>query len=147
MSKYQKNTTLEEAKVAPELAKLNLDSWGTTIAFYRKFSMPRWEWLAPLITLVEQIAESEYARLFRGGNSIYHLLISTKEHHGLEDDDHFVAVYVEKNSPMWIEYRMGYEVAARHICDNDCDVWEVVKTFLTRLWYETKGIDQIGDEN
>jgi hypothetical protein len=139
MSEYRQKALLENATVTPELASCNIDSWQKLIAFYQKFSMPHWKWLMPLLTLVERIAESEYAGLFRGGQSIYHLIISTKEHHGLETDDHFVAVYMEKNRPMWIEYSIGYEVVACQTCDSGCDVWAVLETFLARLWYETKG--------
>jgi len=147
MNEYQQKALLKKATVTPELAKRNIDSWQKLITFYNKFSMPLWEWLTPLITLVERIAESEYARLFRGGQSIYHLIISTKEHHGLEADDHCVAVLIEKNHPMWIEYHIGYEVVACQTCDNGCDVWRIVETYLARLWYETKAKDRTEGAN
>jgi hypothetical protein len=129
------------SSLSPELIERNVESWQDIVSFFEMHSsFNAWEFLVPVLRLVEQIANTELAKLFRAGQSLYHLMISTARKHGLEDGEPFVAVRLERNSPMRIEYwdTTGGDILQSDIRNPNEDVLLMLEPFLVRLWDETR---------
>ena len=87
------------------LAEKNIESWKNTFLRYQKFYKTEYnEWVFPVLDLVQKIENTEQANLFRAGTSLYSLLISTAERHGMKDKEPFVSVFIERNIKPSISY-------------------------------------------
>jgi hypothetical protein len=112
------------------------------IGFYERFVGPRWAFLAPLPRLVREVAGSETAKLFRAGQSLWELMISTAAVHGLKRGDPFVAVTLsEEGRQFELEYwdTTGGEIVARQSCDEG-GILTALGPMLARLWSSTRGL-------
>src|SRR5262245_29124712 len=79
--------------VPDALSELNIESWQRIVLFYEDLLTHRgFESSRPLLELVREVSRSKTASAFRAGQSMATLIISTKQHHGLDEDDPFVAL-------------------------------------------------------
>ena len=126
------------------LAERNLNSWREIVAYYEVIGNGLGEFVAPLLRLVRQFSETETARSFRAGQSLWHLIISTAEQYGLCDDDPFVVVtLVEEGRQFQLEYWL--KTGGRPLEKQRCGEAEVrlhLDRMLTRLWDDTRIIDE-----
>ncbi len=138
-------------QISEELAQKNLESWGWVTEFYEDFiSLPNGKYVGPLQRLVKLLAKSEQAKFFRAGQSLWHLMISTAEKHGLSEDDPFVYVTLDfelmDDKPAYKNMKVGFNRGRNEIESQTCSEEEIMTTiepFLQRLWNETRG--QIGN--
>jgi hypothetical protein len=134
----QKMTLLSE-----ELIEKNLASWQSVISRYESFikdNEPVNQGFLPVFGLTKKIAKSELAKLFRAGTSLFPLLISTAEKHGLGDSEPYVAIDVWRNKNTRILYYRGQvKVTESDPCESTDVLFERLQPFLERLWNETKG--------
>jgi len=134
------NLSSRESKLPQGLAEKNVESWKKVVVFFREFaSKENWEFLESMHELTEIMVKGENARLFRAGQSLYYLLISTAEKHGLESDEPFVSVQLEKNKLWLIQYyeSLGKSTQSQ-TCSNNNEVLDVLQIFLDRLWLATR---------
>ncbi len=137
--------------ISKELAQDNLKSWDYLTEFYeRLLASEGWDYVKPLVRLAEQLKQSEYAKYFRAGQSLWHLMISTASQHGLTEDDLYiyVKIKVEKTikNDLPVYFTRGIEVSYRqdiHAIETiTCDEPELMTTIeplLKRLWNDTRG--------
>lgn len=129
------------SKLPEGLAEKNVESWNKVVVFFQEFALKEdWKFLESMRKLVQGFAKSEQAQLFRAGQSIYHLLISTAEKHGLEANEPFVWVQLEKNQSWLIHYcegRLNAPVESQ-TCDSDDKVADSLQPFLDKLWLATR---------
>jgi hypothetical protein len=124
-------------------ATVNQETWNRIVIFYERFlSMEYWQYLTPLYCLVKQVASSEKAKSFRAGQSLVTLMISTTSYHGLEDNDPFVTVELQRTEKdeaalFEVEYWQGNTFIEKRVCDEE-NVLSVLDEFLSRLWRDTK---------
>ena len=134
----QKMTLLSE-----ELIEKNLASWQSVISRYEIFikdNEPVNQGFLPVFGLTKKIAKSELAKLFRAGTSLFPLLISTAEKHGLGDSEPYVAIDVWRNKNTRILYYRGQvKVTESDPCESTDVLFERLQPFLERLWNVTKG--------
>jgi hypothetical protein len=138
------NEFAEKISLLPEgLAEKNDESWEDVVSRYESFvnnNEPFNDGFLPVLDLVKRISVSEQAKLFRAGTSLYSLLISTAEKHGLEEDDPFVAVDVQRNRNPKIEYWQNHnKVIESQLCESADILFSTLQSFLDRLWNETRG--------
>jgi hypothetical protein len=90
--------------------------------------------------LLKRADNAGLSSLFRAGHSLYWLIISTAERHGLELGQPYVAVKLEQDCPVRIEYwnTMAGDILQSHECAQDEDTLLALEPFLTRLWNDTK---------
>jgi hypothetical protein len=137
--------------ISEELAQENLKSWDYLTEFYeRLLASEGWDYVMPLVRLVEHLKQSEYAKYFRAGQSLWHLMISTASQYGLAEDDLYiyVTIKVEKtiknNKPVYftdgieVSYKQGIQKIERITCDEPELVF-TIEPLLKRLWNETRG--------
>ena len=134
----QKTTLLSE-----ELIEKNLVSWQSVISRYEGFikdNEPVNQGFLPVFGVAKKIAMSELAKLFRAGTSLYSLLISTAEEHGLRDSEPFVAIDAWRNrNPRILYYHGQVKVTESDPCESTDILFECLQPFLERLWSETRG--------
>ena len=123
------------------LAERNIASWRDIVGFYEDFvARPNWDFLSPLLRLVRQIVETDTARSFRAGQSLWHLMISTADQHGLKADEPFVVVTLVENGQMFeLEYRerIGGRVVENQRC-SEPQVLAHLDRMLGTLWANTR---------
>jgi hypothetical protein len=126
------------------LAVKNLKSWDRMVLFYEGHQTSDYhEFTTPLLELVRRIAGTRRAERFRAGSSLWHLMISTAEKHGLKEHEPFVGVTTDQDLRYRIEYYSAFtrRVDAAATCDT-ADVLGELDRFLARLWAETRGRDE-----
>lgn len=84
------------------IAERNLRSWEPVVMHYKEFAEHPFGDVLPnnyydiafpaIYKLVKDFSNTEQAKLFRGGTSVYDLFISTANEHGLKIGDRFVSV-------------------------------------------------------
>ena len=123
-----------------QLTERNVESWQDVVAFYEELtSKPFWERIAPLLRLTRQIVQSDRAKRFRGGTSLWLLMISTAAKHGLQPSDPFVCVSLDDDYRLFkFEYWNGENTTDCYFCD-EADVLATRDRFLERLWNDTRG--------
>jgi hypothetical protein len=133
------------AQLPEELIEKNIESWKYVVSRYDSFikdNEPVNQGFLPVFELAKMIVASELAKLFRAGTSLYSLLISTAEKHGLRDGEPFVAIDAWRNkSPRILYYRGQVKVTESDPCETIEVLFESLQPFLERLWSETKGKD------
>jgi uncharacterized protein (TIGR02996 family) len=124
------------------LADRNTASWQSMIGFYEEFDRhPEWAFVAPLLRLVREVTGSETAKLFRAGQSLWHLMISTAAEHGLKQGDPFVAVTLSEEGRQFdLDYwdTTGGESVSRQSC-GEGEILTPLGQMLARLWSSTRG--------
>lgn len=123
------------------LAERNLNSWREIVGYYENIANGLGDSVAPLLRLVRQFSETETARSFRAGQSLWHLMISTAEQYGLRDDEPFVVVtLVDEGRQFQLEYwpNTGGRPLEKHRC-SAADVSLHLDRMLTRLWDDSRG--------
>jgi hypothetical protein len=122
------------------LAEKNIESWKNTFLRYQKFYKTEYnEWVFPVFDLVQKIENTEQANLFRAGTSLYSLLISTAEKHGMKDKEPFVSVFIERNIKPSISYWNDETKVIEQPLNPEDDWLFILQPFLDRLWNETRG--------
>jgi hypothetical protein len=133
----QKLTALPEG-----LAEKNIKSWEYVVLNYKNIienNEPVNQGLLPVFKLAKRISTSEQAKLFRAGTSLYSLLISTAEKHGLKDGEPFIAIDTWRSRSPKVEYWQGNNrVAESALCDSADSLAMALQPFLERLWSETR---------
>jgi hypothetical protein len=128
--------------VEESLAAQNLESWEWLSEFYDDLvARPSWQWVTPIKRLVDNMRETEIARNFRAGQSLWHLIISTAEKHGLSEGEPFVVVTLDDDrATIKMEYRRSseFKVLKQQFCKEE-DASKVLQVFLDRLWADTRG--------
>lgn len=102
---------------------------------------PQWQFVAPLARVFAQLNSSPLSERFRAGTSLYHLIISTAAKHGLEPDEPFVSVSMDRTCSMLeVTYwcRTGGQVLDRKLC-TEAEAPGEIDRKLTRLWKDSKG--------
>jgi hypothetical protein len=121
----------------------NFDSWQELASFYEHLlSKPGWDWLQPVLEVVQQVAISDRANNFRAGHGAHIFIVSTKETHGLEEGDLSIWVipYPEE-STFFVKYLldgMPQILVEERICRPD-ELYTTVNTMMDRLWADTRG--------
>jgi hypothetical protein len=114
------------------LADRNVASWRALVGFYDELvAYTGWEFAEPLQRLARAVADSEWARWFRAGQSLHTMMVSTAAVHGLRDGDPFVSVDVRR------------EVDSHHVLclTYHSGVWDV--THETRTCDEASGLAEL----
>jgi hypothetical protein len=142
--------------VPKEVVESNLDSWKSTALFYKEYiDSPLNELLSeiswrktftPIYNSVKNILTTEQAKLFRAGHTVYELLISTANEHGLKSGEHYIRIASEGGFII-IQYEImgsitddGNPKAYESIvCTLQDDLMPALQPLLTRLWNETRG--------
>ena len=128
--------------MSDELTHRNLESWREMVAYYEDFVRhPDWERLYPILRVVQMLASSDVAKQFHAGQSLWHLMISTAAKWDIEEDEPFVVVTLDGDSPqLLIEYwdKTCGSILEKHICDEG-EVLSYLRPVLNRLWENTRG--------
>ena len=137
------------------IAENNLASWEKIVQFYKKFvddsehhfplENPMHKALIPIYNLVKEISTTEQAKLFRAGQSMYDLVISTAEQHGLKPGDHSIRVLNDAEFII-IQYDVGSllfdgdnpNIYESHTCNPGDNLMIVLQPLLSKLWNETQ---------
>ena len=115
-----KDDVAQKLVLLPEgMVERNLASWEKQVEFFRSFADSSLFELLPesfigsaqkkIFELVRELSMSEHAKLFRAGQSVYDLMISTADRHGLKAGEHFVRVSFERKSIV-IQYEIAVAV-------------------------------------
>ena len=147
----------QKLALLPEgIAERNLVSWKEIISFYKGFvNNPIGDTLpgnfydkvfSVLFNLVKDFSKTKQAKLFRAGQSVYDLMISTADKHGLKYGEYFVRVTFEKEN-IFIQYEtvgpisddVNPNIHERYSCSIDDDLKAILQPLLNRLWNETRG--------
>ena len=135
---------IQKNSVPDWLAERNLESWREIVNYYEdleRVSDASDTHLSPLLQLVRQFSIRDSARMFRAGQSLWHLIISTSEKYGLRDDEPSVLVtLVEKGRTFQLEYhrKPGGRPLEKLRC-SETDVIQQLDRLLARLWDDTRG--------
>jgi hypothetical protein len=124
------------------LAEKNIQSWQHVVFQYEsivEYNKTVNQGFLPVLELARKISKSEQAKLFRAGMSLYSLLISTAEKHGLTDKEPFVSVFIERNASPNIGYWSNETKITEKPLNPEDDWLFVLQPFLDRLWNETRG--------
>lgn len=141
------NDIAQKLALLPEgLAEENFRTWQLALEAYQKLCS-RSEYsqvLTPMFVWAKRFIQSEQAKLFRAGVPGLCLLISTKEKHGLEHGDPYVAIDVnDENLEMVIVsyFVSGTERtgAIESIISKNNEIMPTLQPLLNRLWNETRG--------
>lgn len=137
--------------ISEELAQENLKSWDYLTVFYdRLLASAGWDYVKPLVRLVEQLKQSEHAKYFRAGQSLWHLMISTASQHGLTEDDLYIYVTIkvektiENGKPVCftrgieVSYKQDIHTIEIITCD-ERELMTTIEPLLKRLWNDTRG--------
>lgn len=128
------------APLPKELVEKNIVSWDTVVLRYERFSENEYdEWIFPVFDLVKKKANTEQAKLFRAGTTLYSLMISTAEKHGLQDGEPFALVFTERNIKPSVSYWSGDTKVIEKTLNPEDDWLFVLQPLLDRLWNETRG--------
>ena len=96
----------QKLALLPEgLAEENVRSWQHVVQFC-ELVLSRsinFQW-QHLLELIQKLSASEQTKLYRGGLSLYTLMISTKEKHGLEKEDAYIYVLIKDENSTEIGY-------------------------------------------
>jgi len=147
----------QKLSLLPEgIAENNLASWKKIVQFYKEFidypeyhfhlENPMYKFLLPTYNLVKEISATEQAKLFRAGQSMYDLVISTAEQHGLKLGDHSIRVLSDAELII-IQYDVGSplfdgdnpNIYESHTCNPSDNFMIVLQPLLNKLWNETRG--------
>ena len=147
----------QKLALLPEgIVESNLHSWEKIVSFYKGFVdnpigdiLPENfhdKILHKLFVLVNNISKTEQAKLFRAGQSVYDLMISTADKHGLKYGEYFVRVTFDKEF-IHIQFETvgpisdgeNRNIYKRYSCNLDNDLMPVLQPLLDRLWDETRG--------
>ena len=134
----------QKLALLPEgLAEENLRTWQLALEMYQLLcSRPEYsQVLMPVFEWAKRFSQSEQAKLFRTGVPGLYLIISTKEKHGLEHRDPYIAIDVDDENPgmVVISYSPNdTEATENFTCRND-EIMSVLEPLLDRLWDETRG--------
>jgi len=152
-----KDDLAQRLALLPEgMAESNLESWKKHVQFFKSFAESSLFNLLPdssigiaqikIYELVKELSMNEQAKLFRAGQSVYDLMISTADRHGLRAGEHFVRVSFERGSIV-IQYEIAgpltdgvnLNISERTYCSLEDNLMPKLQPFLDRLWNETRG--------
>jgi len=134
------NDIAQKLALLPEgLAEENIQSWEHVVHYYEWISSSDSRHL-PMLNLVQNLAESEQIKLFRGGTSLFTLIISTKEIHGLEKGDKSIGVEGYPDDDLVDIFYLGTtEDESESFTCKSSEGMSVIQPLLDRLWAETRG--------
>lgn len=134
----------------------NLHSWEDVALFYKGFidnplgdTLPDnfYDKVFPVLyKLVNDFSKTEQAKLYRAGQSVYDLMISTADKHGLKSGEPFVRIFF-RGEVLIIQYEINgpitgdenLNVYERKSCRLENDLMSILQPMLNRLWDETRG--------
>ena len=147
----------QKLALLPEgIAESNLLSWEEIVSFYKGFVENPMDDILPgnfydkvfykLFNLVKDFSETEQAKLFRAGQSVYDLMISTADKRGLNYGEYFVRVAFAKEIIL-IQYETAGPISddenpnihEGYSCNLNDDLIPVLHPLLNRLWDDTRG--------
>ena len=142
------NITQKLALLPEGLAESNLQSWNKIVKFFGSTEVVMGEYFPQLFGIYELVvifSISEQAKLFRADESVYDLIISTTERHGLKSGEPLVRVFYrgglmaqyEINGPVTNDKNLN--VHERKSCSLEDDVMTNLQPMLNRLLNETRG--------
>jgi len=134
------NDITQKLALLPEgLAEENVRSWQHVVRFC-ELVLSRsinFQW-QHLLEVIQKLSASEQIKLYRGGLSLYTLMISTKEKHGLEKEDAYIYVLIKDENSTEIGYYAANSDEAEKIdCNND-ELITKLQPLLDRLWNEMR---------
>ena len=148
----------QKLALLPEgIAEKNLRSWEPVVTHYKEFAEHPFGDILPnnfydiafpaIYKLVKDLSNSEQAKLFRGGTSVYDLFISTANEHGIKIGDRFVSVTFRANNKIIIQYEIASpitleenpNVIKRVYCEAEDNLMLELQPMLDLLWNETRG--------
>ncbi len=120
----------------------NAESWIWIHQFLNDFSHPGWAvYVQTARNLIAALEGRGLNTLFRIGQSVDHIIISTKEEHGLDGEPHVTFAIDRKEPKLLVAYgtlNLHFsEAQSEETCAADVAV-PVVLSYLRRLWIETK---------
>ena len=148
--------TQKLALLSEGIVESNLRSWERIVSFYKSCTDNPIGDILPenfydrvflvISNLVNVFSKTEQAKLYRAGQSVYDLMISTADKHGLHHGDYFVRVTFEREI-IFIQYETvgpigdaeNPNIYERYSCSLDDNLMTVLQTLLNRLWDETRG--------
>lgn len=144
------------ALVPQGLRESNIESWKKMVEFFEGYAdmeisiselLPKFgHGYSKIYELVREFSINEQAKLFRAGQSVYDLLISTTDRHGLKSGEPFVRVFL-RGEALFIQYEIGGpitddnenpNVQERKSCNSEDDLMPILQPMLDRLWNETR---------
>ncbi len=112
------------------------------ITFYEKLIQRQGPLFEPLLSLVAAIAATDDATVFRAGQSLDALIISTTCYHGLKQKDAHVFVQAQQTTDLFlVEYWRGQnqdDRLATFVCAAD-ELPGTVLLLMERLWHSMQG--------
>jgi hypothetical protein len=151
------NDIQQKLSLLPEgIAESNLQSWEEVVSSYRDFVDNPIDSILPdniydkvflvVYNFIKVFSKTEQAKLFRAGKSVYDLMISTADEHGLRFGDLFVRVtfegcyiVVQYETTGPITENEDPNIIERRSCNLDDDLMIVLQPLLNLLWNETRG--------
>jgi hypothetical protein len=128
--------------------KDNLESWPYIHAFINRFpDNAYWsEWKRMVRSIISDLETRGAASLFRIGQGMHQILISTLEHHGLASEPRVTLEFDPEQQSVCVSYSqtlVGEEEYgfARPLAQERVSISKampVVLSYLRRLWIETK---------
>ena len=81
-----------------------VESWDEVEKYYRESFLTdeAWQWLAPILALMEGLRAAGYDKVFRAGQSMWHLGLSRSRRHGLRDDQPSLWIEIVRNDGMMV---------------------------------------------
>jgi hypothetical protein len=131
----------QKLSLLPEgLAEENLRTWQHIVRLFEFYTSPDGgSQLKPVLDLVKVLSTSSQAKLFRAGASLYFLMISTNEKHGLEQGDAYIGVSLENDDSFDVYYFAATAQEAETFHSNKDEIMPTLQPLLNRLWTETRG--------
>jgi len=121
------------------LAEENIQSWQHVLHHYEWISSSDSRHL-PMLNVVHALSELEQIKLFRGGNSLFTLIISTKERHGLEKGDKSIGIDGNPDNDLVDIFYLGTTIdESESFTCKSSEVLSLIQPLLDRLWSETRG--------
>ena len=148
----------QKLALLPEgIAERNLQSWEPVVSHFKEFAEHPFGDILPnnfqdkafpaIYKLVKDFSNTEQAKLFRGGTSVYDLFISTADKHGLKIGERFVSVTFRAAHKIIIKYEIASPITLEEnpnvikqvYCKVDDNLILELQPFLNILWDETRG--------
>jgi hypothetical protein len=148
----------QKLALLPEgIAERNLQSWEPVVSHFKEFAEHPFGDILPnnfqdkafpaIYKLVKDFSNTEQAKLFRGGTSVYDLFISTVDKHGLKIGERLVSVTFRAVHKIIIKYEIASPITLEEnpnvikqvYCKVDDNLMLELQPFLNLLWDETRG--------
>lgn len=101
-----------------------------------RFYFPQWssqEWIRPMLHFMQELREKGYHKKLRAGTSLYRLILSRSERHGLRRDQARIIFAPNRNEDggMTVLFRVGDDL--QQFSQDKIEVTPEIETLLNRL--------------